>query len=261
MPEVRSRAPVPGAALARLLARMTGREAALPTQSPADRLGDWLQWQQAVLLSRALDDDPDADAPPAADGHGVASPGRALTADAGSPGAAGDGDEDLAAECRRLRAALEDAIADDARDWTLPLRPRAGEDGTGAAAGAAAVLRHCQGLQRDLQSASGRLRGELRERLALRPGGAARLAAVDAVMEGLLAPREHALLVPAVPTLVARFEQLHARHGEGGTQAAAGAWRASFRSEARQVLLAELDLRFQPIEALLAALHCPRPDA
>lgn len=240
MSEAQTRVPVPGAALARLLARMTGREAALPMHSPAERLGDWLEWQRAVTLSRAMDDDPDAGSVDASDG----------------------GDERLAAECHRLRAALADAIADEARDWTLPLHPRRGGDGSGASAGAGAVQRHCRNLQRDIQAATGRLRGELREQLARREGDAARLAAVDAVMEGLLAPREHALLDPVVPMLVARFESLHARHGEGAANApAAAAWRANFRSEARQVLLAELDLRFQPIEALLAALGNPRPDA
>lgn len=249
MPEAQTRAPVPGAALARLLARMSGQDATPPAQSPAERLGDWLEWPRAVALSRALDGDPAGDGP-----------GTAPELDAGSADASDDGDEALATECRHLRATLGDTIANEARDWTLPLHPRRGEDGNGAAAGGAAVQRHCRNLQHDMQAATGRLRGELRERLALRGGGAARLAAVDAVMEGLLAPREHALLAPVVPALVARFESLHARHGEGAAQPAT-TWRANFRSEARQVLLAELDLRFQPIEALLAALRTPRPDA
>ena len=265
MPEAQTRAPVPGAALARLLARMSGLDATPPTQSPAERLGDWLEWPRAVALSRALDGDPAGDGHRAVDGPGQADPAPGGDtepgADAGPSDASDDGgDDSLIAECQRLRAALGAAIADEARDWTLPLHPRRGEDGHGAAAGAGAVQRHCRNLQHDMQAATGRLRGELRERLALREGGAARLAAVDAVMEGLLASREHALLAPVVPALVARFESLHARHGEGAAQPVT-TWRANFRSEARQVLLAELDLRFHPIEALLAALRTPRPDA
>lgn len=244
------RVPVPGATLARQLARLAGQDAVPPAQSPADRLGDWLDWQRAVALSRALDD------APAADPVGPAASPAGAGADGASAGA-GDPVED----CRGIRAALGDAIADDARDWTRPRWPRAGDPGSGLAAGAGAVQRHCLGLQRDMQAASGRLRGELRERLARHSPGAARLAAVDAVMEGLLAPREHALLAPVVPALVARFEQLHARHhpeaGAGAEPSPGDAWRARFRGEARQVLLAELDLRFQPIEALLAALRTP----
>src|SRR5690606_6877444 len=173
-----SRASVPGAALARQLARLSGGAPLPPAPSPADLLGDWLDWQRAVALSRALDLAPPEPAP-----------------------AVGDpGDDPSPAEQRRAgRAALEAAITDDGRDWTRPLRPRPGDDGTAAAAGAAAVRRHCQGLQRDMHAATGRLRGELRERLEHRGGDAARLAAVDATMEGLLAPREHALLEPVVP--------------------------------------------------------------
>src|SRR5690606_29618902 len=129
-------------------------------------------------------------------------------------------------------------------------------------------------LQRDMQAATGRLRGELRECLERRDAAAARLAAVDATMEGLLAPREHALLAPLVPALVTRIGQLHAREGGAASAAQADAvaaappdpharrdWRDHFRAEARQLLLAELDLRFLPIEALLAALRTSRTDA
>jgi hypothetical protein len=254
MLESRTRAPVPGAALARLLARLAGLDPTPPTQSPTELLGDWLEWQRAIALSRALDDAPAAGIPGAA---------RELAGEGGTAGEAADADDRVAAECRDTRAALESAIGDGDRDWTLPLHPRRGEAATRVAAGAAAVLRHCQGLQRDMQAATGRLRGDLRECLARRGTDAARLAASDAVMEGLLAPREHALLAPVVPTLVARFERLHALHGDDGAHAAQapGAWRAAFRAEARQVLLAELDLRFQPLEALLAALRTQRPDA
>ena len=267
MPGSPTRAPVPGAALPRLLARLGGSGTRLHARPPADLLGEWLDWQRAVALSRALDDVPAVDAP-GTDGAALSPP---PTAGPGRHPDDADADAAVAAESRAVRAALEAAIADDARDWTLPLYPRAGNDSHGAAAGAAAVQRHCQGLQRDAQAATGRLRGELRERLERRGGDAARLAAVDAVMEGMLAPREHALLAPVVPTLVARFEQLHAR--EDGDAPAASmapglhdvparrAWRDRFRGEARQLLLAELDFRFHPIEALLAALRTSRPDA
>ncbi|MEN1961429.1 DUF3348 family protein [Luteimonas sp. MJ246] len=292
MLEHRTRARVPGAALPRLLARLAGVEPGQQARSPAEVLGDWLDWQRAVALSRALDDAPanrdvsedpegaaspvvasDAPAGHVAAGHAAtehAATGHAATEHAATEhtpadrtGARMDEVAAVAAECMRVRGALEEAIADDARDWTLSRYPRAGEDGASAAAGAAAVQHHCQGLQRDMQSATGRLRGELRECLAQCADSPARLAAVDAVMEGLLAPREHALLVPVVPALVARFERLHALDADAEAPANMdpGAWRAGFRDEARQVLTAELDLRFHPIEALLSALRSQRPDA
>jgi hypothetical protein len=259
MLDVQTRAPVPGTALARLLARLGGREPVLPAQSPVDQLGDWLDWQQAVVLSRALDDDPARDG---AD-DGLSRPDG--TRDECASASPGERVEVLIAECAENRAALEKAIGDDTVDWTVPARPSPGQDRTDVAAGAAAVQRHCQRLQRDMQSATGRLRGELREHLARRGDRQARLAAVDTVMEGLLAPREHALLADVVPALVGRFERLHAHALQFGAYEPAsadpGAWRAGFRAEARQVLLAELDLRFHPIQALLSALQNPPADA
>ncbi len=67
----RSRAPVPGATLPRLLARLEALESVQPTQAPADLLGDWLDWQRAVALSRALDDVPQAPEPEAAEHAGM----------------------------------------------------------------------------------------------------------------------------------------------------------------------------------------------
>lgn len=242
MPHAPPCAPVPGAALARLLARMAGRASVPAGMPPAERLGGWLDWPRAVALSRALDGGEDAAAN-----------------DATGPVPAG---ADLAEECRRVRASLEAAITGEGGDWT-----RASGAGGRRGTPTDAVQRHGLRLQREMQAATGRLRGELRERLLGQGGDGARLAAVDAVMEGLLAPREHALLAATVPALVARFEALHAANAAGAAatlpdaDADAAAWRVRFRNEAREVLLAELDLRFQPIEALLAALRSERQDA
>ena len=83
-----------------------------------------------------------------------------------------------------------------------------------------------------------------------------RLAEVDAVMERALSPRERSLL-GTVPALLGKhFERL--RRAELDTLTGghpAGAWLEIFRKDAQSVLLAELDLRFQPVEGLLAALR------
>lgn len=73
----------------------------------------------------------------------------------------------------------------------------------------------------------------------------ARLAEVDAVMEQTLTPREHSLLATAPAVLGARFERVHGQPG----------WRAAFRHDMRTLLLAELQLRFHPIEGLQDALR------
>ena len=80
-------------------------------------------------------------------------------------------------------------------------------------------------------------------------------------MEGALSPHEHALL-GAVPALLeAHFERLRAAaHGAAmPTDAAdpAAHWRDAFRRDMQAVLMAELDVRFQPVDGLLAALSAP----
>jgi hypothetical protein len=77
----------------------------------------------------------------------------------------------------------------------------------------------------------------------------ARLAEVDAVMEAALTPREHTLLAKAPEVLGQRFERLRAAGHASPT------WLDGFRRDMQNVLLAELDLRFQPVDALLAALR------
>jgi len=91
-----------------------------------------------------------------------------------------------------------------------------------------------------------------------------RLAEVDAVMERALSPRERSLLATVPGLLGGHFERLlkadretraDAQALEDASEIAPGAWLTVFRKDMRSVLLAELDLRFQPVEGLLAALR------
>lgn len=214
------RAPLRAPTFIRLLAGLADGELPAAGPSPADQLGQWIDWTRAVALSRALD-------------------GRA------APGPAVDGDrEGDAGDCARSRATLQAAIS-------------AG-DGAGEAADFAPFRQHVVERQRAMQAATGRLRGRLRDRLAAASPALARLAEVDAAMELALSPREHSLL-SAVPVLLgARFERLRRSAGETADDPrppAASHWRDRFRADVRQVLLAELDLRFHPIDGLLAALR------
>jgi len=70
----------------------------------------------------------------------------------------------------------------------------------------------------------------------------------------VLSPREHALL-GAVPALLeTHFERLRTAAGALATDPSA-AWLDGFRRDMQGVLIAELDVRFQPVEGLLAALR------
>ena len=212
------RTPVSGPTFIRLLARMS--DASLPADglAPAEQLGQWIDWTRAVALSRALDGTPAPTTP----------------ADAG----------DVAEDCLRARASLAAAIA-------------AG-DQAGDADAFAPFREYCLRQQRAMQASTGRLRGRLRDHVAAASPALARLAEVDATMEATLSPREHALLASVPDLLCARFAHLRRGALEGATDLLtrpASDWRAGFRHDMRDVLLAELDLRIQPIEGLLAALH------
>lgn len=144
---------------------------------------------------------------------------------------------DLYAECARAREVLTAAIHD--APLLVPAAP--------AEPDYAAFRQLCLGRQRATQAVVGRLRGKLRDALSASPA-MGQLAEVDAAMEVAITPREHALLASVPELLGQRFERLRAA-GPAST------WLDSFRRDMRSVLLAELDLRFQPVDALLAALR------
>jgi len=143
---------------------------------------------------------------------------------------------ELAADCARARQALATAIMDDPA-----LSPTAATPDTSA------FRQACLARQRAAQASVGRLRGQLRDTLAQAGPAQARLAGVDAAMEAALSPREHALLAKVPDLADRRATQL--RDTDTPLD--------GFRRDLRDVLLAELDLRFQPVDALLAALAAP----
>jgi Protein of unknown function (DUF3348) len=235
-----------GPALIRLLARLADVDVPESRQSLSDRLSQWLDWTHALALSTALDGKPSA-----------------VIADASSFGSAEE------SECVRVRTSLAHAIAG-APELSVS-RQRGTEHEVDEEAGAASAMvdytvfrQRYLALQRSMQAATGNLRGRLRDMLAETSAGMARLAEVDAVMELALSPREQMLLA-TVPTLLGdHFERM--RQAEqttlAGTQVsentpapAPGAWLDAFRKDMQSVLLAELDVRFQPVEGLLAALR------
>ncbi|APA88393.1 DUF3348 domain-containing protein [Paraburkholderia sprentiae WSM5005] len=238
------RSALSGPALVRLLARLAEADVAESRQSLADRLSQWLGWTDAIALSSALDGKPPA----------VAGGARAF----------GRAEED---ECTRVRRSLVSAIASDgllagsrrrgsAPSSTPMSAPRAAVDTQADYA----VFRHRYlTLQQSMETAIGTLRGRLRGLLATQTPALARLALVDVVMERALGERERTLL-GAVPGLLGGyFDRLR----EGEKTAPAGhaetlpsdAWLDTFRKDMQSVLLAELEVRFQPVEGLLAALR------
>jgi len=217
------RTPVPGPAFIRLLARLA--ESNLSSTGPAlsDRLSEWVDWTRAVTLSKALD----GRLPPAVEGPDF------------------DADED--AECQRIRAALEATIVQEPEGTRHPRRVVAADGGDAPVEYTAFRERYLT-LQRAMLSATSRLRGRLRDMLTRTSPEMARLAEVDALMEQTLSAREYSLLAKVPVLLGVHFERLR----EAGSD---DAWLEAFRRDMQSLLLAELDVRFQPIEGLLAALR------
>lgn len=251
-----------GPALIRLLARLADVDVPESRQSLSDRLSQWLGWTDAIALSSALNG-----APPA-----VPAGARVF----------GRAEED---ECARVRVSLTKSVASDS---VLVASKRRGfghmqtrqhanahpnahahtppQPAPADAAPDYAVFRQrYQALQQSMETAVGTLRVRLRSLLAAKTPALARLAVLDAVMERALGERERNLLGGVPGLLAGHFERLRAAEQAALAAAATsedaaavvtpGAWLDVFRKDMQSVLLAELDVRFQPVEGLLAALR------
>ncbi len=214
-----------------MLSRLSGADVREPTNPTADRLSQWFGWTDAISLSAALD------GAPAMAQAGIRAPRNT--------------EEN---ECSRVRTALANAIVEDDTFG-------AGKD---AASDFTPYRRRYLARQQAMEAGVGSLRSRLRSAMAARSPAMARLASVDVVMAQVLEAREHSLL-SAVPGLLERhFERLRkaaaaeAASEEDEAQPGAlpsDAWLDTFRKDAQDVLLAELDFRFQPVEGLLDALR------
>ncbi|MFX1766569.1 DUF3348 domain-containing protein [Paraburkholderia sp. A1RI-2L] len=266
-----------GPALVRLLARLSEADVQASPQPLADRLSQWLGWTDAIALSTVLT----APATASAVANGARTSGedeaqRCLSLrSALSKAIALDG---MLAPAKARRASVHGHAGHARALQQAPVQQAPVADETDADY---AVFRQCYvALQQKMETDIGDLRGRLRSRLAAVSPAMAKLATLDAIMERSLAARERSLL-GAVPGLLgAHFERLRkvareaaarearaaaddaqdaesARQAEAAApaRAAPGAWLDAFRKDVQSVLLAELDVRFQPVEGLLAALR------
>lgn len=121
--------------------------------------------------------------------------------------------------------------------------------------------RFYQALQREMDAKVPPLRATVREALVAASPALSQLAALDAALDAILGDRERRLFGVVPVLLEKRFAQLLNGHqqtlvsaGQTDDRAAwmrPGAWLASFRDELREALLAELDVRLQPVVGLI----------
>lgn len=238
--------------LTRLLADLAVVDAPAAGHAFAERLGLWLDVNDAITLYSAHE----------AIGARPAAGNGATTAHAS-----------VAAEIARVRNNLTNAI-------TKSCSPNAGETRIKLPTPKAGVpleivvayepyRRFYLAHQRDIELALRPLRAQVREAIAQSSPALRKLAALDAALDTILGERESHLL-SMVPTLLQRrYDQRLLEHRQTYQQTSAsaddvddpatwmqpGGWLAGFCKELQDVLLAELDVRLQPILGLMEAFN------
>lgn len=173
----------------------------------------------------------------------------------------------LREDLERVRGTLAHAISQEVEpffDIQLPGRgKRAGLPSHADAAWSGYQHRHAA-LQRQMEQMTTAVRDHVRQALSTASPRLQQLAALDATLEKVLAAREQAAL-PRIPRILQRrFDGLRKAHGRAvaDEDAAAddptawsrpGGWLHAFAQDWRQVLLAERDLRLDPVAGLVEA--------
>jgi hypothetical protein len=255
VPRAISRNGLNSSRLVRLLAEMASADpvsVAASKQSFAEKLGLWLDWPDAIALAAALTRDPAA--------------GSLMHRSAGDAVATGAVEAFF-----RVRAELANAIADDGVFNTgRPLAKRPPPASGAARRGPPQPLpspapepsagplpdhdfspyrRAYVSHQRAMAAAIGPLRSRVRAGLSSLNPALGQLAALDAVLDDALAARERHLLA-RVPGLLEK----HFARGCKAPQVPTADGLAGVCQDMQGVLLAELDIRLQPIAGLLEAM-------
>lgn len=239
--------------LVRALADLAVADAPESKQSFADRLGQWLDFNGALSLYSVLN--------ASVEGAEKGLSGVPLLTAAGAR-----------EEFARVRAGLVDSLAPDGvlrpGKTRIALPVPAPQVSAENAPDFAPYHRYYLAHQRDMTAGIGPLRANVRATLAAHSPALRRLAALDAVMDQALEARERKLLATVPGRLAKRFEQLFGAHraaradtqvdtqleDDPGRWMQPGGWMAVFCAEMQTVLLAELEVRLQPIAGLIEAL-------
>lgn len=236
-------------ALVRTLEELAVADPADTRQSFGERVGQWLDFKDAITLYSVLNGGAGGAARPPA---GASSRARAALQD----------------ELARVRNTLAEAIqADGLLDpgrTTKKLHPAAMPGSTEGTADFVPCHRYYLAHQRNMSTSIGTLRAQARVVLAEHSPSLKRLAALDGVLEQALGARERSLLATLPQLLSRRFEQLFEMHRRALIDAQApddpdqwlqpGGWLATFCRDMHGVLMAELELRLQPVLGLVEAL-------
>ena len=266
------RASLYSASLVRFLTENALLAPARPAEDVGQKLGDWLDFRQAIALHGVLN-------PETSDAPTASLPAHVQRMALIAP-------EALAQHVDKVRAQLVESITRGAPagsgltriDMPAPVLDEPVEIKTAFEPYRRFVAAH----QRQMESTLRSLRAQLRLQLSKRASAGQQLAALDAAFENILAEREAALLAKTSKLLEKRFVQALKAHMQAQTQPATlitettdatvdatdvsdpnpnhtpksdtSSWLVPLRQTIRQALLAELDTRLQPTLGLLEAL-------
>jgi hypothetical protein len=239
--------------LVRFLTENAMIEAVQATEDVGQKLGDWLDFRQAIALHGLLNPEPQAPA---------TLPAHQRRAGLMSP-------EALGRHVEKFKAALEQSIAQGAPSGTgltrIDMPPATLDEPIDPKIAFDPYSRFYAAHQRQMENQVRTLRSQLRGQLAKSSPALQQLAALDASFENILSERE-AMLLSKVPKLLEkRFTQTLKQHLKKQAEAVAedvnaprlkpDAWLLPWRQQMRTALLAELDTRLQPALGLLEAFN------
>ena len=258
--------------LVRYLTENHMADAAPTGDDVGQKLGDWLNFRQAIALHGVLHPEPVSPSPAARMQKAVAVAPEALTR-----------------HVQKLRAQLEESIMLGAPPGSGLSRiemPQAElEEPVDIKTAFEAYRRFYAAHQRQMESSVQKLRAQVRTQLHQRGGAFQNLAELDAAFETILNEREAALLAKMTSLHEKRFVQTLKQHLQKQALATAtttseasepssapdsalassrasshATWLMPLRQSMRLALMAELDTRLQPTLGLLEALnaHSPR---
>lgn len=210
------------ARLIRVLADLALLDTVEPGTAFAEKLGMWVSFTDAITLSAVHSTSPTG--MPVGDNSGV----RIDLTKAFARVQNG-----LVTSIGQMPSELTAPDADAIADLTFAYEP---------------YRRHYLAQQREIELRLRPLRGQVRAALGQSSARLRKLAELDAALDGILCERESKLLLKLSLLLEKRFKQLCK------TQQAPD-WLAGFCQDMQTVLLAELDLRMQPILGLMEACN------
>ncbi len=229
--------------LVRLLVSLDIAPVSHSEQTFAEKLSHWVSWTDAISLSRVL-----------ANGRGVPAP----DARPGGP----VGAQAVIELVRRVRTELAASIANDAtlQGDTLLRDPIGAGSTVGDKVDYRAYRRNYRAHQHTMEDRIAELRNQVRAAVSSQGPALGELAALDAVFDDAMAAHQRRVLENAPLLLEKRFQshekllqEAPARRADPDRQAPR-ALPAAIGRTMQHALLAELEVRLQPVEGMVEAL-------